>query len=185
MQPGKSRTCLIGCTRLSHLGLRDPGFGDFRLRPAAPGELSHVPGCVALVEQTACRFVAIPQRRGKQRLAMLAGRAARDPFKAPEQPHPLRLMPWFNTDRFNFRPVLFKIFAEKLTLRIVPVRNEEAVQIAGAILKHGVARRVERCDHRLEHMHLRVLPARHRCRNSLDEAAMRRSQIAVEKREQG
>src|SRR5882762_4540750 len=99
--------------------MRDPGLGDFRLRPAAPGEFSDVPVCVALVEQAARLIVAIQQCRGKQLRAMLGGRTARDPFKAPEQPHPFRLMPRFNTDRLYSRPVLLEIFAENLTLRMV------------------------------------------------------------------
>src|SRR5882724_7609529 len=93
MQPSKSLTRLVSRTLLFHFGLRDPGLGDFRLGPAAPGELSDIPVCVALVEQTARHIVAISQGRVKQLRAMPGGWTARDPFKAPEQPHPFRLMP--------------------------------------------------------------------------------------------
>src|SRR6266851_8819567 len=122
IQPTKGLTRLVSRTLLFHLGLRDPGLGDFRLRPAAPGELSDIPVRVALVEQTARHVVAISQGRVKQLRAMPGGRTARDPFKAPEQPHPFRLMPGFNADGLYFRPVLFKIFAENLTSRIIEVR---------------------------------------------------------------
>src|SRR6266851_3096432 len=116
---------------------------------------------------------------------MPGGRTARDPLKAIEQPNPLCLMPRFNDHRLNFRPILLKIFAENLTLRIVEIRNEQAVQLAGAVLKHGITRRVECSDRCFEHMHVRILSARHGCGNPFKEATMRRSQVAVEKPEQG
>src|SRR6266705_2567885 len=94
-------------------------------------------------------------------------------------------MPGFDANRFNFRPVFLEIFAENPALRIVQAGNEEAVQVAGAILKRSIARRVEGCNHRLEQMHLRILPTRDCGGNSLDEAAMRGSQLAIDKREQG
>src|SRR6266850_2164224 len=101
IQPGKGLTRFIRRALLTHFGMRDPGLGDFRLRPAAPGELSDVPVCVALVEQAARHVVAISQCRSEQLGAMPGGRTARDPFKAPEQPYPFRLMPGFNTDRLD------------------------------------------------------------------------------------
>jgi hypothetical protein len=58
---------------------------------------------------------------------MPGGWTARDPFKAPEQPHPFRLMPGFNTDRLYSRPILLEIFAENLTLLIVLIRNEQTI----------------------------------------------------------
>src|SRR5712672_1128431 len=159
MQPSKSLTCLVSRTLLFHLRLRDPGLGDLRLRPAAPGELPDIPVGVALVEQTARHVVAISQPRSEQLRAMPGGRTARDPLKAFEQPYPFRLMPRLNTDRLYSRPILLKIFAENLTSRIVQIRDEETVQFAGAILKYEIARGVECCDHRLEQVHLRLFSA--------------------------
>jgi hypothetical protein len=45
-------------------------------------------------------------------------------------------MPRFDTDRFSFRPVPFKIFAENVTLRINIICNKEAAQFADTILMH-------------------------------------------------
>ena len=96
----------------------------------------------------------------EQLRAVAGGRAAGDPLKAFEQPNPFRLMSRFNTDGLNSRPVVFKIFAENLTLGIVQICDEKPEQITGTVLINRITGGVERCDHGFEQMHMRILPAR-------------------------
>ena len=165
IEPVQRLERFVGSARLSRLGLRDQGLGNLGLRPSAPREFSDIAVRVALVEQAARRIVTIAQRRGEQLRAIPAGRTARDPLKAFEEPNPFRLMSRFNTGGFYPRPVFFKIFAENLTPGIVQICNEKPEQIAGAVLINRIAGRIERCDHRLEQMHVRILPARQRRRD--------------------
>ena len=103
------------------------------------------------------------------------------PFRSQ---HPLGLMAGLDADRLDLRPVLFKILAEHLLLLVVEIGEEQAEEIAGAVLEHRFMGCIEGRDHRLEQMHLRVLPARQRRRQSLQEAAMRRAQLRIEERQQ-
>ena len=89
-------------------------------------------------------------------------------------------MPGLDADRLDLRPVLLEIFAEHLPLLVVEVGQKQAEEIAGAVLEHRIMRRVERRDHRFEQMHLRILPPRHRRRQSFEKAAMRRAQLRLD-----
>src|SRR6516162_6238576 len=93
-------------------------------------------------------------------------------------------MPRLDNDRLDTRPVFLEILAKRLTPRVIQARGKQAEQIAGTVLIAEVMRGIERGDHRLEQMHLRVLPARQCRRNTLDIASMRRAQLAVEKGDQ-
>src|SRR5205807_6196639 len=59
-------------------------------------------------------------------------------------------------------------------LLVVEVGEKQGEELTGAVLEDRVMRRVERRDHRLEQMHLRILPPRHRRRPSLLETAIDR-----------
>ena len=89
-------------------------------------------------------------------------------------------MSGFDTDRLDPRPVLFEIFAQQVLLLVVEVSQEQREKITGAVLKYRLMRGIERCDHRFEQMHVRILPSRHRGRQTFQEAAMRRAQLRVQ-----
>ena len=174
------RARFVGGARFARLGLRDPRLGDFGLRPQAPGVPLDIAGGVALVDQAAGGLVAIAQRRREQLGAVASGRAAGNSFKSLQQPRPFRLMPGLDADRLDLRPVVLEIFAEHLFLLVVEVGEKQREEIAGAVLEHRIMRRVERRDHRFEQMHLRILPPRHRRRQALEKAAVRRAQLRVQ-----
>src|ERR1700744_384970 len=93
-------------------------------------------------------------------------------------------MTGLDADRLDLGPVILEIFAEYLALGIVEVRQEQREELAGAMLEHGLVGRIEGGDHRLEQMHLRVLPARRRGRLPLEEATIWRAEFTVEEAEQ-
>ena len=66
------------------------------------------------------------------RRATLSGRAARDAFKALQQPDPFRLMAGLDADRLDLRPVLLEIFAERPLLLVVEIGEEQREELAGA-----------------------------------------------------
>ena len=94
------------------------------------------------------------------------------------------MVPRFDADRLDFRPVVLEIFAEHLFLLVVEVCQKQGEDIAGAILEHCVVGDIESGDHRLEQVHLRILPARHRRRPSFQKAAVERAQLSIQKRKQ-
>ena len=168
-EPHQRRARLVRGARLARLGLRDPRLGDFGLRPQPPRVPSDVAGGVALVDQAAGGLVAIAQRRRQQFGAVASGRAARDAFKSLQQPGPFRLVSGLDADRLDLRPVLLEIFAEHVLLLVVEIGEEQREEIAGAVLERPRRGSHRNRDHRLEQMHLRVLPPRHRRRQSFQE----------------
>src|SRR6185437_11418296 len=119
-------------TRFAGLGLRDPGFCHFGLRPAAPAASLDVAVGITLVDQTA-GLVAVTQRRLEQFAAEASRRAASDAFKSLQQPDPFGLVPGFDADRLYLRPVILEIFAEHLLLLVVEVGEEQREEIAGTV----------------------------------------------------
>src|SRR5262249_60388127 len=93
---------------------------------------------------------------------------------------PFGRMPGLANYGLDLRPSLLEILAERLPLLVIEIGDEQAVEVAGALLEDEIMRSVEQRDHRLEQMHLRILPARQRRRESLREAAMRRAQPGVD-----
>ncbi len=89
-------------------------------------------------------------------------------------------MSGLDADRLDPRPVLLEILAEQLLLLVIEVGEKQREEIAGAILEYVVMRRIERRDHRFEQMHVRILPPRHRRRQALEEAAVRRAQLGIQ-----
>ena len=184
LEPRQRHARFIGSAGLARLGLRDPRLGHLGLRPQPPRVPSDVALGVALIDQAAGGLVAIAQRRCQQFAAGRAGRAAGDPFKSLQQPDPLRLMPGLDADRLDPRPVFLEILAQHPLLLVVEVGEKQREEITGAVLEHRLMGRIERRDHGFEQMHVRILPARHRRRQSLQKAAMRRAQMRVQERQQ-
>ena len=185
--PFKTRqrgTCLVGGSRLSRLGLRDPRLGEFGLRPQPPARSLDLPVGIALVDQTPGLLVAIAQRRGQQFGTVASRRATGDPFESLQQPGPFGLMSRLDADRLDLRPVILEIFAEHVFLLVVEVGEKQGKEVAGTVLEHRLVGRIEGCDHRFEQMHLRILSSRHRRRRSFQEAAIRRAQLCIEIRQQ-
>ena len=89
-------------------------------------------------------------------------------------------MSGLDADGLDLRPILLEILAKHLPLLVVEVGQKQAKKFAGPVLEHRVVRRVERRDHRFEQMHVRILPPRHRHRQSFVNAAVRRAQLRFE-----
>lgn len=163
-------------------GLRDPGLRQFRLRPELARRLGDVAVAVALVGEAAAS-IAVAQQRWHQRRAMPAGRTAGDALEALQQPGPLGEVPGFDPCGEDVGPVVLVVLAKGCRAAVKQVGGEQAEELAGALLEHRLAGGVEQGDHRLEQVHLRVLPPWRLRRQLLDEAAMGRAQLAIEEQE--